>query len=103
MMTSLPASLTIPLSTNSEHSSNSSSRRLSQTITDIVSVASPTGRSRSSSSPPSPIKVEQGPNKLGINFDGGSQIIVRPNRIVRGKMMVTRYKKKEFRTKTIII
>lgn len=88
MMSSLPVSLAIPSPANSDYShTNASSRRLSQTITDIVSVATPAGRSRSSSSPPSPIKEEQGPNKLAISFDGGSQIIVRPNRIVRGMLL----------------
>ncbi|KAI8090678.1 hypothetical protein BDF21DRAFT_411805 [Thamnidium elegans] len=93
MMTSLPVSLAIPSPPTSNYShTTGSSRRLSQTITDIVSVATPTDRSRSSSSPPSPIKVEQGPNKLSISFDGGSQIIVRPNRIVRGVVTLNNIK-----------
>ncbi|CAO3612809.1 unnamed protein product [Mucor hiemalis] len=90
---SAPTNLTIPSSTASsdDHSSSNSSnlssspRRLSQHITDIVTAASPT-RSRSGSSPrsPSPTKLEAGANSLTIDFDGGAQIIVRPNRIVRG-------------------
>lgn len=92
---SAPTNLTIPSSTASsdDHSSSNSSnlssspRRLSQHITDIVTAASPT-RSRSGSSPrsPSPTKLEAGANSLTIDFDGGAQIIVRPNRIVRGKI-----------------
>lgn len=83
-MSSVPAN-TLSIPTNNNDCSNTPSRRLSQTITDIVTGANPTGRSRSSSSPPSPIRIEQGPNKLSIEFDGGGQIIVRPNRTVRGK------------------
>ncbi|KAG2203455.1 hypothetical protein INT47_008182 [Mucor saturninus] len=94
-MTSLPANtLTVP-ATNTECSNNNNtnaSRRLSQTITDIVTGSTPTGRNRSSSSPPSPTKLEQGPNKISIEFDGGGQIIVRPNRIVRGVVILNNVK-----------
>lgn len=66
----------------------SSPRRLSQTISDIVTGSSPNAtRSRSGSSPrsPSPTHVEtQSLKMLSIEFEGGAQIIVRPNRIIRG-------------------
>ena len=75
-------------SASSNASSASSPRRLSQTITDIVTGSNPnTTRSRSGSSPrsPSPTHVEiQTPKKLSIEFEGGTHIIVRPNRIIRG-------------------
>ncbi|KAL9552848.1 hypothetical protein MBANPS3_003573 [Mucor bainieri] len=76
-------------STASSHASSASSpRRLSQTITDIVTGSNPNAtRSRSGSSPrsPSPTQVEvQIPKKLSIEFEGGTHIIVRPNRIIRG-------------------
>lgn len=71
-------------------SSASSPRRLSQTITDIVTGSNPnTTRSRSGSSPrsPSPTHAEiQTPKKLSIEFEGGTHIIVRPNRIIRGNI-----------------
>lgn len=87
MMSSLPAStLTVPVNTDCSTNNTNASRRLSQTITDIVTGSTPAGRSRSSSSPPSPIKFDQGPNKISIQFDGGGQIIVRPNRTVRGRL-----------------
>ena len=86
--------LAIPTVSPSECSSGisnniaSSPRRLSQTISDIVTGSSPNAtRSRSGSSPrpPSPTHVEaQNSKKLSIEFEGGSQIIVRPNRIIRG-------------------
>lgn len=89
MMMNQSASLSIPCSTVADGSSTLSSsptRRLSQTITDIVTGV-PGTRSRSGSAPrsPSPSRPESlGPNKLRIDFEGGSQIIVRPNRVVRG-------------------
>lgn len=88
MMTSSPTD-TLAVPTNNDcysttASNTTASRRLSQTITDIVTGANPTGRSRSSSSPTSPIRTEQGPNKISVEFDGGGQIIIRPNRTVRG-------------------
>jgi hypothetical protein len=94
LVSSQPSSntLTIPSSssTSDESSSNglsSSPRRLSQHITDIVTSVNPTTRSRSSSSPrpPSPVEPATTGNKMTIEFDGGAQIIVRPNRIIRGK------------------
>lgn len=76
--------LTVPPSHHD--ASNPSTRRLSQTISDIVIGATPT-RSRSSSSPrpTSPVKLESDASKIAIHFDGGAQIIIRPNRIIRGK------------------
>jgi hypothetical protein len=82
---------------------SSSPRRLSQHISDIVT--SPT-RNRSSSSPQqptSPIKLlDGGSNRISIEFDGGSQIIVRPNRIVRGrKIYVVKKKSKTYLFKKV--
>lgn len=75
---------------NTSSNTSSSPRRLSQTITDIVTGSTPnTTRSRSGSSPrsPSPTHVElQTPKKLTIEFEGGTHIIVRPNRIIRGNV-----------------
>ncbi|KAI9469780.1 MAG: hypothetical protein EXX96DRAFT_623387 [Benjaminiella poitrasii] len=72
-----------------------SARRLSQTITDIVSGPNSTRtNNRSSSNLSSPnnlIEHQQASskssnitNKLTIEFDGGGQIIVRPNRVIKG-------------------
>lgn len=82
MMSSLPAS-TQSLPANHDCNPDSSSRRLSQTITDIVSGTYPASRGRSGSSPPSPVRLEQ--DRISVLFEGGGQIIVRPNRTVRGK------------------
>ncbi|CEP07804.1 hypothetical protein [Parasitella parasitica] len=76
--------LTIP----PEFSGVPTTRRLSQTISDIVTGSSlNTTRSKSGScaKSPSPAHTERPmPTKLSIQFEGGTQMIVRPNRIVRG-------------------
>jgi hypothetical protein len=37
--------------------------------------------------------LESGASKIAIHFDGGAQIIIRPNRIVRGKKKKKKTKK----------
>lgn len=44
-------------------------------------------RSGSSPMPPSALKQEQA-DKLSIEFEASSQLIIRPNRIIRGKVLV---------------
>ncbi|KAI8639013.1 hypothetical protein BD408DRAFT_350762 [Parasitella parasitica] len=77
-------------------------RRLSQTITDIVTGSSLyTTRSRSGSSArsPSPVHEEaQLATKLSIQFEGGTQIIVRPNRLIRASQIRVRFRAEETAT-----
>lgn len=69
-------------------SMTSSTRRLSQTITDIVTSPS---RSRSSSSPrsPSPTESQIASNTVTVHFEGGQLLIIRPNRIIRGSVKLS--------------
>jgi hypothetical protein len=57
-----------------------SNNRLSQVLTERV-----TTRNRSSSSPPLLTKNVGLQNQLSIEFEGSSQVILRPNRIIKGK------------------
>ncbi|KAI8367527.1 uncharacterized protein BYT42DRAFT_586592 [Radiomyces spectabilis] len=67
------------------NTSHSSSRRLSQQISDIVSGGG-TARHRNNSVSKNAqhLPPDQANNEIFLEFDAGQQLIVRPNRIVRG-------------------
>jgi hypothetical protein len=87
MIANQPEMITLTLTHDRANISNNN-RRLSQQITDIVTSPS---RTRSGSSPrsPSPTEIQQGANKLSIEFDGNQIVIIRPNRIIRGTVKLS--------------
>jgi len=82
--------------TSSTHTNQLSvaSHRLSQTLNGLAHVGN---RNRSSSvnasaapivvAPSNPSPSDSAPTSLLIEFDGGSHVIVRPNRTIRGKVI----------------
>ncbi|KAI9032670.1 hypothetical protein CLU79DRAFT_727382 [Phycomyces nitens] len=81
------SSATLMTSSDNSTSSSNSSRRISQHITDIVSGNS-SNRTKHHSMPPTPNPSEIKPSEMTIEIEGGHQLIIRPNRVVRGHVVL---------------